>query len=528
MSGTVVLGERPPLVDGPEPPPPLAGSPSWRDGGPLLFTVLNAIAFLILRPGVNDLWAARARADASAHGVGLTYWFSWFSGASTPGSYSVLTPYLSRLLSAELVLALSAVATVAICSLLLRSTHHPVAASYLAAVTTCINLWQGRVPFVFGCVFAAAALLALRGRRWVLGSVLGFVSLLGSPVSAAFLGLALAAMWVTETVPRRSLLLPLGTLGAGGVLIVVIFGNPGPEPITVGLVAGMCALMVAFLLARPPKAVRVALYISIAGVLAMSVIPNGMGGNFARFVWFCVPIAVVALTPGRRAYLAAMAVITVAVGSVGLFFDLRNASKPASNVDYYTPLTAELSKLPQLPEYRLEVVDDGTHTGSYVLLDHATLARGFETQTDLLYNADIRTQTTLSPYVYRSWLDHNAVGYVAANLHPPKDTAESSLILDHQPSYLTPVWHNADWVVFHVVDPTPIVAPPATLISIDQAKMTVDIPCACSVEVRTRWSQLLTVVHEDLTQSNVTVREDPDGFAVLTTTKPGHYVLKGR
>ncbi|MGH8963595.1 MAG: hypothetical protein ACRDWT_20785 [Jatrophihabitantaceae bacterium] len=528
MSGTVVLGARPPRTGDPGSRLPLIGSASWRDGGPLLFAVLNAIAFLIVRPGVSDLWAARARADASAHGVGLTYWFSWFSGASTPGSYSVLTPYLSRLLTSEVVLALSAVATVAICSVLLRATQHPVAASYLAAVTTCINLWQGRVPFVFGCAVAAGSLLALRGRRWVLGSALGFLSLLGSPVSAAFLGIALAAMWLTRAMPRRSLLLPMGTLLAGAVLIIVVFGNPGPEPLTAGLIAGMSSLLIAFLLARPPKAVRVTLYLSLFAVLAMSVVPDGMGGNFARFVWFCLPVAVVSLTPGRRAYLAALAAIAVAVGSVGLFFDLRGASGPSSSVDYYKPLTAELGRLPHLADYRLEIVDDGTHTGSYALLDHATLARGFETQTDLQYNAAIRTQKALPDQVYRHWLDQNAVGYVAANLHPPKVTAESSLILDHRPSYLTDVWHNADWVVLQVSQPTPIVTLPATLISIDQATMTVNIPCACAVTVRTRWSPLLTAVHEDQTPSDVRIARDPTGFAVLTTSEPGHYVLEGR
>jgi hypothetical protein len=528
MSGTAVLGARPRQIDGRGPPRPLTGSVSWREGGPLLFTALNAIAFLILRPGVNDLWAARARADASAHGVGLTYWFSWFSGASTPGSYSVLTPYLSRLLSSELVLALSAVALVGVCSILLRTTQHPVAASYLAAVTTCINLWQGRVPFVFGCALAAAALLALRAKRWGLGSVLAFVSLLGSPVSAAFLGVGLAAMWVSHTLPRRAMLPPIATIGVGAVLIVIIFGNPGPEPLTIGLAAGMCALMIAFLLARPPKAIRVTVYLSLAAVLAMSVVPNGMGGNFARFVWFCLPVAVLSMTPGRRAYLATLSAIAVGIGSVGLFFDLRDASKPSSSVDFYTQLSAELDNLTQLPDYRLEVVDDGTHTASFALLGHATLARGFETQTDLLYNADIRTQFTLPPYVFRSWLDRNAVGYVAANLHPPKATAESDLILNHRPSFLTPVWHNVDWAVFRVVDPTPIVGLPATMISIDQAKMAVNIPCACAITVRTRWSALLTVVHEDQTPTDVTVTESPDGYAVLTTTESGRYVLQGR
>ena len=68
---------------------------------PSLVAVVNGVLFVLLRPDVNDLWAARARASAVLHGVGLTYWFSWFGGGSTPGNYSVVTPYLSAYLGTE-------------------------------------------------------------------------------------------------------------------------------------------------------------------------------------------------------------------------------------------------------------------------------------------------------------------------------------------------------------------------------------------------------------------------------------------
>jgi hypothetical protein len=51
---------------------------------PTAFVLLNAIVFCLVRPDVPDLWAARARASAAEHGVGLTYWFSWFGGLTTP------------------------------------------------------------------------------------------------------------------------------------------------------------------------------------------------------------------------------------------------------------------------------------------------------------------------------------------------------------------------------------------------------------------------------------------------------------
>src|SRR5689334_20751697 len=76
---------------------------------PTVVTALNAVAFVLARPDVSDLWAARARASAVSHGVGLTYWFNWFGG-STPGNYSIFTPYVCSLIGTELVGALSAVA----------------------------------------------------------------------------------------------------------------------------------------------------------------------------------------------------------------------------------------------------------------------------------------------------------------------------------------------------------------------------------------------------------------------------------
>ena len=125
-------------------------------------TALNAVAFVLVRPDVNDLWAARARASAVDHGVGLSYWFGWFAGGSTPGNYSIFTPTVCSLIGTELVGALSAVAIAALATVLLRGTRHPLAASALAAVSVIANLWSGRIPFLLGGAFGVAALIAVR------------------------------------------------------------------------------------------------------------------------------------------------------------------------------------------------------------------------------------------------------------------------------------------------------------------------------------------------------------------------------
>src|SRR3954463_15462529 len=101
---------------------------------PSLFAIVNATAFFILRPGVNDLWAARARASAVSHGVGLTYWFSWFGGGTTPGNYSIITPYVCAAIGTELVAALSAVAVTVLVAVVVRRTTHPMLAAWVGAV----------------------------------------------------------------------------------------------------------------------------------------------------------------------------------------------------------------------------------------------------------------------------------------------------------------------------------------------------------------------------------------------------------
>src|SRR5579875_2068518 len=139
--------------------------PDWltaRHAALLVLAAGNATAFYVLRPGVNDLWAARARASAVSHGVGLGYWFSWFGGGSTPGNYSVLTPYVCAAIGTELVGALATVAVTVLVPIAVRGTRHPFAASCVAAVAAGVNLWSARIPFLLGGAIAVGAVIALR------------------------------------------------------------------------------------------------------------------------------------------------------------------------------------------------------------------------------------------------------------------------------------------------------------------------------------------------------------------------------
>jgi hypothetical protein len=492
---------------------------------PTAVAVLNAAAFLVVRPGVNDLWAARARASAVSHGVGLTYWFSWFGGGSTPGNYSVLSPYLSALLTAELVGALSAVAITLSSAVLLRGTRYPVAGTAVATVAAGINLWSGRVPFLLGTAFAVAALVAVRNQNRVAAGIITVLSIASSPVSGAFLALALAATFITAKPYRRISVTTLATIVVSLGVVGLAFGAPGPQHFSWQLFLEAIGALVLFLLARPPELLRCVIWLSMLTALAMWLIPNGMGSNFGRMIWFCLPVAVVA-TGGRKLWMSLLLVCPVLLSGANLTVsDLRGAGNPIASKWYYTPLARELDNISGLTSYRLEVVAEGAHAAYDALLDHAMLARGWETQEDNALNRTLKS-STLDATTYKIWLGNNSVGYVALPRSKPETYPEFALVSSGKLPYLHEVWKSPDWTLYRVSDPTPIVAAPQKILTYSQSKLILRATCACTFSVRIRYSRYLRA--DPVTGSGrATIVTDRSGYTSMTTSVPGDYVLHG-
>jgi hypothetical protein len=492
---------------------------------PAAVAVLNAAAFLVVRPGVNDLWAARARASAVSHGVGLTYWFSWFGGGSTPGNYSVLSPYLSALLTAELVGALSAVAITLSSAVLLRDTRYPVAGTAVATVAAGINLWSGRVPFLLGTAFAVGALIAVRNQKRVAAAVITVLSIASSPVSGAFLALALAATFITTKPYRRISITTLAAIVVSLGVVGLAFGAPGPQHFSWQLFLEAIGALLLFLIARPPELLRSVIWLSMLTALAMWLIPNGMGSNFGRMIWFCLPVAVVA-TGGRKLWMSLLLVSPVLLSSANLTVsDLRGAGNPIASKWYYTPLARELDKISGLTNYRLEVVAEGAHAAYDALLDHAMLARGWETQEDNALNRTLKS-STLDATTYKIWLGNNSVGYVALPRSKPEKYPEFALVSSGRLPYLHEVWKSPDWTLYRVSDPTPIVAAPQKVLTYSQSKLILRATCACTFSVRIRYSRYLRA--DPVSGSGrATVVTDRSGYTSMTTSVPGDYVLHG-
>jgi hypothetical protein len=494
----------------------------------LVAAAADALAFLLIRPNVGDLEAALARQSAAASGVGLTYWFDWFSGGSAPGSYSVLTPVLSTVLGAPFVGALATVAAIPLVHRTLAGTRRAVTGTWVAAALTAANLWAGRIPFALGVAVAVGAVLAVRRGRPAVAVVCGVASMLCSPVPGAFLAFAMAAAALRERAYRR-----VGIAVCGGCLlafvgIALIFGSPGPEGFAVasGLLTAASALVM--LLARPAPTVRVALWCTAAAAVLLTAFPNGMGSNFTRLPWICLPVAVVATGSARRRLVALAVLPAVALAANATVVDLVRSRAPSASAQYYGPLLRQLTRMHGLDDYRVEVVSNpAIHTAAYVLVGHAALAGGYETQEQNAVNGLLSDPTRLNAVSYKVWLDNNAVGLVALDRTAVNTSPEYELVSRNPPAYLHLVSRTTKWLLYRVQHATPIVPPPIRVVAATQAQLRIAVPCACRVPLRVRFSKYLTATSPS-GRTVASLRNDGTGWTVLRSPRPGIYVLHGQ
>lgn len=500
----------------------------WRSAlWPLLAAVLSSVAFDVVRPDVGDLQAALARASAASNGVGLTYWFPWFGGGATPGNYSVLTPWLSGLLGAPLVGVLATVALTPLVARALTATPHMLAGTWLATAVAGLNLWSGRIPFALGCAVAVLAVIGVRERKGLVATVAAIASSLCSPVTGAFLVFGLAAAWFVERSYRRLMVTVAATTLVTLAIVALVFGSPGPQGYAIASALLTAGSALAMLFARPARTVQSALLLTALAAPVLALIPNGMGSNFVRLPWICLPPAVLA-TAAARGWRSAIAVLpAVALCANATVVDLLRSAQPSASADYYQSLITQLDRVHGLANYRLEVVDSpSVHTAAFALLGHASLAGGYETQEQNALNAVLNDKVNLNAVSYKVWLDNSAVGFVAVNRAAHSDSPEYTLVTTHRLPYLTRVSSDAEWTLYRVLSPTPIVPAPERLISITQSRMTIAVPCACTFGLRIRYSKFLNASSVSGAVDAATA-DDGSGWTLVTTPVPGRYVLSG-
>jgi hypothetical protein len=399
-----------------------------------------------------------------------------------------------------------------------------VLATWAAAIGSSFSLWSGRVPFALGSAAMLMALLLVRRNQPLPAALVGIGATLLSPVSGAFLILGLTGVYLHDPARRKTTLAVVAGTGACLIGVAIYFGMPGPQTFRASSAILTASAIGAMLLARPPAYLRTVLVISLAACPLLAVIPNGMGSNFERFAFICLPVAVVATGRAWWPLTALVCAFALGCGVGGSIRDLTVAAQPMSTASYYIGLNKQLDHTPGLAAYRVEVVPDGTYVAAYALLGHALLARGYETQTDNKLNAVVNAPA-LDPVTYKVWLDNNAVGYVAIGRKTLKSQPEYRLVGSGTLPYLTLVWSDHNWRLYRVADASPIAAPPARVTEAGQAGLTVQVPAAGSVPLRIRWSRFLRVRGPGHIDTGL--QADGQGWTTLMAPRAGSYVISG-
>ncbi|MBX7265934.1 hypothetical protein KIF24_07750 [Micromonospora sp. Llam7] len=496
--------------------------------GALVVSLLLSTAFLLAPPMGTDLSAQVARAGFADRNGLAPLDFSWYGGVNQFG-YSLYTQTLGGLVGVRTVGAVAAVvAAVALAWLLaVTDARRPLLGSVLGAVVLVGNLASGRITFAVGLMWALLALCAVarsRGPGWWWLPAAGVAAVLAtaaSPVAGLFTGLAGGALLVLDIWRERRpgggalvlCLAPLVTVAP----MAVLFGNGGRQPFGAESLRINLALAVVVLALVPVRALRIGAALTALLLVAAYHLPSPIGSNALRLpMLFALPV-IAAYVVLRRRWLVVLLVVLFWWQSPVMTNDIaRRGAAPADDA-FYRPLLDELDQ--RAPVGRIEVVPLRDHWESVYVAQAAPLARGWERQVDVGRNA-LFYGDGLDAERYGDWLRRNAVSYVAVAPDAALDRYgrdEATLVLAGQP-YLREIGRPGQWRLYEVLDPEPLVSPPARLVDSDDAgvRLTVDAPA--DVTVRVRWSRWLS-----LAEGDGCLRPGADDWATVRVRTPGTF-----
>jgi hypothetical protein len=557
--------------------------PAW------LLTAAFALLYLLLSPASSDLAAADYRSDLFSDVGFTLWDNGWYGGHHLPAYSLLAPPLgalIGAQLLGALAVTVSAALFAVLVRGGFTPRAERVAALWFAFGVG-IELFTNRIPFELGVTVGIGALVAARASRTAgrrrrrlplacLALVLALACPLASPVAGAFLALAALAWalggrlgqkrFADEHDPPpgnrapglRRALLPAALLCAAlapTALAAIAFPEGGSEPFVASAFFPPLAatLALALVIPRRRRALRAGVVLYALALIACYAVPTPVGGNVDRLgALLAGPLlacALVAQPPGTyverrhrmggwRSWLPRgwRAPALLVLAPLLLFWQVRapladfasGISDPATSGSYYKPLLGELSRLglgyAGRPA-RVEVPPTRDHDEARWVATQVPLARGWERQLDLHYDAIFYENTALSEassdslgsVSYRAWLSRNAVSYVALP-DAPLDysaTAEAALLRAGQ-SYLREVWRSRHWHLFEVLSPTPLAEPPSTLQRLGTDFFALRAPRAGTFEVRVRFTP-----YWELLGGRGCVQRGPDGWTQVRARAPG-------
>lgn len=499
---------------------------------PVLALVLGLIVAVSGWRGTD--WPAHIFRVELFRDVGLTLWNGqWYGGHYALG-YSVLLPPLAAWFGPLTVGLVSGVVATACLAALLRPRYGNAGALAACwfAIGTAVNLSVGRLPFALGLAFGVAALLAVDRRRHPLAVALALATPLASPVAGAFLGLAAAGIAIDQYLERRAgrphrLGWSIG-IGVAAVtpiaLASALFPDAGVFPFRGAAFIGVMASCVGVVLVVPAseRVVRIAAGVAAVAAIPVFVVANPIGGNMSRLVvFFAVPILIVALWQQRRTLVIAGAIPLTAWLVLPVTAGAESSSTDtAATPEYHRPLVDFVEGAGGAAG-RVEIPFTDSHWEVAFVAPHVPIARGWERQVDIARNA-VLYEPDLTPDEYRTWLDANAVRWVAVPDLPLDEggLAEAALIERGLP-WLDEVHRTEDWTVYEVADAEPIVEPPGILLREGPDEIVVIVEEPGTVLVRAWY-----MPYWSTSGASACVAPTADGFLELVVDEPGLVTLQ--
>ncbi|HZP73194.1 MAG TPA: hypothetical protein VFA97_07430 [Gaiellaceae bacterium] len=497
----------------------------------VLAATLAALLLWGAPPGID--WAAHAYQRTFLLQHGFSIWNNfWYAGRYSFITYSVLYYPLAALLGIR-ILALASIATAAFAfSIVVFRQWGP--SSRLSSRSFAV-LWVGIVgaaafPFALGISFALLSLWALQeGRRgrFAVGAVL---TLAASPLSFAFLVVALAGIVLARRSLRDARLQIIAVCAciAAELVLYRLFGSGGTFPygawqLMPSLVFGVLGLVVTRDVPAA-KSLRGFFWIYLAVCIVAYLVPTSVGSNLERLRYLALPLAlmVAALRSWRPLWLLVPVVALAATWNITPIWSTyaRASTDPESARSYWQPAIAYFGHHLSAA-YRVEVVDTAEHWSAAYFPDAGIpIVRGWYRQSDFPQN-ELLYDSTLGARTYDAWLRRMAVAYVVVTDAPVDYSArnEEALVRSGH-SGLVPVKRFRHLTIYALPHPTPLVTGPgnASVVSLLSQRLVVALDARGTYRVRIRWSPFWRT-------SSGCVSKTPDGMTQVSVATPGFVEL---
>lgn len=473
--------------------------------------------------------------------AGAGVWnFWWYGGHPTP-NYSVLVPPMVAAIGAVAVCAIASVLGTYVFARLLDDVlpaETPRLARTLAGVAfslcAIVNVIVGRTSYAVGLATGLLALAVWRSGRARLALLFAVVTPLCSPVAAAFVALAAAAVGTDALLDRRR----RTACEAAGLLVAsafplaamsVLFPGSGRFPFRGDQLVFSLIVMAVAAYCNRARVVRLALAMAAVASVVLFAVPNPLGGNFLRFTQFLVvPVAITGAATVRRSWvpllwglLAGAAIWSVQYGVVAA---VNWAGDESVQPEFHQPLVDQIldRNADGQPIGRVEIPFTDNHWESLFVASELPYARGWERQLDLERNPELY-DPALTREEYHDWLHHNAVRWIAlANAPLDEGGRPEAAVLAEWRSidWLDRVWSNGDWALYEVTDYQPIVDAPAELVTQSADSVVLSTPEPTVVTIRYEYSDELAI-----SGSACLIPHEHDGWMTAVFPAAGRYEI---